>query len=137
MSKLQINGVHHLALVCKDMEREWLQRATFDLEIEPFEARSFILGATASTAVFVESEIDRLLDELVVSFSDSKGRLARAPFRQLAAAVKHIARGVLAEDQSEQLVKNAVERQNLKPRGRGLIRSKAWFRRAGIQNRET
>lgn len=123
--------------VCKKMEHEWLQRATFDLEIEPFEARSLTLGATASSGVFVESEMDRLLDELVVSFSDAKGRLARSPFRQLAAAVKHFARGVLDEDQSEQLVKSAVERQGLKPRGRGLFRSKAWYRKAGIQSRET
>lgn len=118
--------------VNKKLESEWLQKATFDLDLDPFEARSLILGASASRLVFVETEVDRLLDDLVVSFADRRGRLPRDSFRQLSAAVQTMARGVLDAKSAEQAVKDAAVRKGLKPQGSGLLRSKRWFRGAGM-----
>ena len=117
--------------VNKTLESEWLQKATFDLDIDPFEARSLILGASAARQIFIETEVDRLLDELVVSFADRRGRIASHAFRQLASTVRTMARGALDQVGAEQLVKDAVARKALKPRGRGLVGSKRWFRAAG------
>lgn len=120
--------------VNKQCESDWLQKATFDLDLDPFEARALILGASSSRHVFVETEIDRLLDDLVTAFADRKERLAREAFRPLAAAVRRLTRGTLDEKGAEQMVKDAMTRQNIKPRGRGLFGSKGWFRTAGITN---
>lgn len=123
--------------VNKQRESEWLQKATFDLDLDPFEARSLILGASAERHVFVETEIDRLLDDLVMAFADRNEWLAHDAFRQLAAAVRRLARSTLDEKGAEQLVKDAMTRQNLKPRGRGLFGSRSWFRTAGIADART
>ena len=123
--------------VNKQCESDWLQKATFDLDLDPFEARSLILGASSARHVFVETEIERLLEDLVSAFADRDKRLARDAFRQLAAAVKRLARNTLDEKNAEQLVKDAMVRQSLKPRGRGLFGSKGWFRTAGIADART
>ncbi|TCT21463.1 hypothetical protein [Thiobaca trueperi] len=123
--------------VNKQRESEWLQKATFDLDLDPFEARSLILGASSARLVFVETEVERLLDDLVVSFADPRGRLTRDSFRQLAAAVQTMARGVVDKKVAEQAVKDAAARKGLKPQGSGLLRSKRWFRAAGITDART
>lgn len=117
--------------VNKTLESDWLQKATFDLDIDSFEARSLILGASTAQRIFIETEVDRVLDELVVAFADRRGRLASHTFRQLAAAVKTMARGALDQINAERLVKDAVVRKDLKPRGKGISGSKRWFRVAG------
>ncbi|MDQ5911445.1 MAG: hypothetical protein QG599_3542 [Pseudomonadota bacterium] len=117
--------------VSKKFESEWLQKATFNLGIEPFQARAVILGATASCNGFVETEIERVIDEFVSLFSNHKGRIAKGPFRQLTAVVKGIGRGALDERSAEQIVKEAMIRRGVKPDGRGLLRSKRWFHNAG------
>lgn len=118
--------------VNKQCESDWLQKATFDLDLDPFEARSLILGASSTRHVFVESEIERVLDDLVKAFAGRNGQLARKPFRQLAAVVQRLAHSALDAKSAEQLVKDAMTRQSLKPRGRGLFGSRGWFRAAGI-----
>lgn len=117
--------------VNKATESEWLQRATFDLEIEPYEASSFILGATSTAKVYAETEVERVMDDLVTSFANRRGRLSHSAFQQLSAAVRHMSRGNLDQKAAEQLVKDAVARQDLKPRGRGPLASRRWFRQAG------
>lgn len=126
-----MNQVLRCPWVSKATESEWLQRATFDLEIEPYEASSFILGATSTAKVYAETEVERIIDDLVTSFASRRGRLSHSAFHQLSAAVRHMSRGNLDQKAAEQLVKDAVTRQDLKPRGRGLLASKRWFRQAG------
>ena len=123
--------------VSKTVESEWLQKETFDLDIEPYEARALILEAAASRNLFVETEIERALDKLIMLFSDRKGRIAKDPFRKLATVVKAMTDGALGDNHAEQLVKDAVTRKGIKPCGRGLLRSTRWFRAAGLVEAKT
>lgn len=123
--------------ISKAVESEWLQKATFDLDIEPFEARALILEAAASRNVFIQTEIERALDKFVSLFCDPKGRIDKNAFRKLATVVKAMSDGVLDDNNSNQLVKNAVVRKEIKPRGRGLLRSTSWFRAVGLQEAKT
>ena len=41
--------------VGKDNETQWLQMATFDLDLEPFSARALVLGASDARDAFVET----------------------------------------------------------------------------------
>ena len=126
-----LNQVQRCPWVSKTTESEWLKKATYDQGVDPFEASSLILGATSAGKVFVETEVDRILDDLVASFAGRRGRLSYPAFRQLTMAVKHMARGGLDQKEAEQLVKDAVLRQQLKPAGRGPLVSKRWYRVAG------
>ena len=126
-----INQAQRCPWVSKSTESEWLQRATFDLQIEPYEASSFILGATSTAKVYAETEVERIADDLVTSFASRRGCLSHGAFHQLTTAIRHMSRGNLDQNAAEQLVKDAIARQDLKPRGRGPLASKRWFRQAG------
>ncbi len=119
--------------VSKENEAQWLQMATFDLDIEPFATRALVLGAAATRDVFVESEMERLLDDLVKNTANRSKRLNKADFVNLAGMLQVLSRGALNKDHAEQLVKEAVLRNNITPRGNGLFRSRRWFRSMGLQ----
>ena len=118
--------------VSKENEAQWLQMATFDLNIEPFATRALVLGAAATQCVFVESEMERLLDDLVKKTANRSKSLKKADFVNLADMLQVLSRGALNKDHAEQLVKEAVIRNDITPRGSGLFRSRGWFRSMGL-----
>jgi len=123
--------------VSKEVEARWLQQATFNLDIEPYLARSLVLGATAARDGIVASEVERLLDDLVLKSAGSRQRINKADFLHLASLLRTLAQGGLDDDNAEQMVKEAVLRNDIKPRGRGLFRSKRWFRNAGLSETQS
>lgn len=123
--------------VSKAHESRWLQQATFDLDIEPYAARSLLLGAAAARDAFVETEVERLLDDLVAKSANRWKRITKADFLNLASLLQSMARGALDDDGAEQLVKEAVIRNGIKPRGKGLFRSRRWFRHMGLPEART
>ncbi|GAB6057026.1 hypothetical protein [Desulfonatronum parangueonense] len=118
--------------VGKDNETQWLQMATFDLDLEPFSARALVLGAAAARDAFVETEVERVLDELVKQAAGRSRRLSKKDFTRISMLLQAFSRNALDQDHAEQLVKDAVLRNNLKPRGNGLFRSRRWFRTKGL-----
>lgn len=115
----------------KERENEWLEKGLFELGLDPYISRAMILCGVRSRSAQLQSEIEPLLDSFLRELAGRSRKLHRNEFRVATRVVIERSANILTRAEAEALVKQAMQRNELRPRRSGLLLSRRWYRVAG------
>jgi hypothetical protein len=136
--KVQRRLFDYVAEYCKQVrwvdkarETAWLEKGMFELGLDPYVSRSMVLCGVTSRSAWLQSEVERTLDVLLLECAGRSRTLHREAFRRCTGFVQRLGAGGLTRVDAEDLVKQSMARGGIRPRRSGLFLSRRWHRVAG------
>lgn len=115
----------------KDEEWKIIDNAIFQLGLRPVDAKSYLVGAAVCDGFSTESLVRRALFDIARGLRKRSDKISKDQFAFMTQSALGLANDEISNEEAEDLVKAACELASLKAKGRGVLRSRKWWRESG------
>jgi hypothetical protein len=113
----------------EDAERRLIGDGISKFELDGEQARGVVAVLAAQSGQLLESEVSRSMLNVLRQLAGRRGMIDKRRFDRGVVILTALAKGHVTEPAARAWQKRLIENSDLRVRGRGLFRSKRWFRK--------
>ena len=113
----------------EDNERSLIGEGISKFELDGPTARGVVAVVANQSGQLLESDVSRHMLNVLHGLAGKRGAIDKRRFEKGVVILTALVKGQITEPAARAWLKRLIEDSDLKVRGRGLFRSKRWFRR--------
>jgi predicted AlkP superfamily phosphohydrolase/phosphomutase len=116
-------------ILAEDHERTLVGEGISRFNLDGEHARGVVAVAASRSGQLLASDASRSIRNVLHQLAGRRGAVSKRQFDKAVVILTAMVKGQITEPEARAWVKRVVEHSDLRVRGRGLFRSKRWFRK--------
>ena len=116
-------------ILSEDTERSLIGEGITKFELDGEQARGLFIVTAIKSGQLMETDVSRHMLNVLRQLAGPRGVIDKRRFQKAVVILMALTKGLISEPAARAWVKRLIEGCDLRVRGRGLFRSRRWFRK--------